>query len=119
MKKLTIAELREREVKRLAMYHAENPDADDIIIARQLMHRFYRLCGLCETNLYLSNNERTCNTKYTEESENKESRLYNKLKKDFQDFSGLTLVYCGYCPSIGILHAEGGFSEKISRYFYN
>lgn len=119
MAKMTIAQLREREVERLAKFHAENPTEEDIATARRLMNSFYRLCGLAETNLYLSNDERTCNRISTHKSEMRESIWHERLSKQFEEFAGLTLVYCGYAPSIGVkCYPGGGFCEKINRWFY-
>ena len=120
MARLTIAQLREREVERLAAYHDERYTESDLAYARKLMNSFYRLCGLAETNLYLANDERTCNRPSTKHSEERESRWANRLSNQFKEFAGLELFYCGYCPSIGIIHRpSGGCSEKITRWFYD
>lgn len=116
--KRTIAECRERELKNLVSFKTDNPGAADFAEARTIMNSFYRLCGLCETNLYLANDARTCNSTYTKRSEEKEYKWYSRLNKQFNSIYGLSLVYCGYCPSIGTKSASGGFSEKIHRYFY-
>lgn len=117
--KMTIAQMRAREVRRLAEYHAENYTDADLREAERLMNSFYRLCGLAETNLYLANNERTCNSRYTAESEAREDRWYKRLSGEFKKFAGLELFYAGYAPSIGIIHRpSGACSEKISRFFY-
>ena len=119
MAKMTIAQLREREVYRLAQYHSERPSDQDIETARKLMNSFYRLCGLSERNLYLANDERWCNRKSTKESEERESRWCKRLSAQFKDFAGLELFYAGYCPSIGIVYRpSGGCAEKITRWFY-
>lgn len=118
MKKMTIAEMRERELHRLVSFKTSDPTAEDIAEARRMMNSFYRLCGLAERNLYLANNERTCNSRYTAQSEEKESRWHERLDKEFARVYGLRLVYCGYMPSIGTLTEGRGFAEKISRYFY-
>ena len=119
MKKLTIAELREREIKRLVNFKTENPTEADYREAHKNMNSFYRLCGLSEKNLYLANNERTCNRRSTQESEEREEKWHKRLDGIFFDTYGLNLVYCGYCPSIGTKDSKtGAFSEKITRYFY-
>lgn len=119
MARMTIAQMRERELDRLVAYKTDDPTEADYAEARRLMNSFYRLCGLSERNLYLANNERTCNSKYTAESEAKEDRWYNRLKGEFEKTYGLTLFYTGYAPSIGVRYPEsGGVSEKISRFFY-
>lgn len=115
---MTIREQREREVQRLARYKTEDPTEADVQEARRLMNSFYRLCGLCETNLYLQNDERRHNTRYAHESEKREERWAKRLREQFSENYGLTLVYCGYAPSIGVVHEGGGFSERISRFFY-
>lgn len=119
MRKKSIAELREQEVVRLAEYRSADPSDADICEARRLMNSFYRLCGLCERNLYLANDDRTHNLKSTKKSEEREERWRDRLNAEFESFAGLRLVYCGYMPSIGVVHKPGGgFSEKITRWFY-
>lgn len=119
MANMTIAQLREKELDRLVSYKTNDPTEADFSEARKIMNSFYRLCGLCETNLYLSNNERTCNSPYTAKSEERERIWYERLNKQFQGIYGLSLCYLGYCPSIGIKqYPSGGFSEKVSRFFY-
>lgn len=116
---MTIAQLREREVGRLVLFKTTNPTKEDYKEARRNMNSFYRLCGLSERNLYLSNDERTANKLYTKESEARESKWHKRLDKTFKDTYGLRLVYCGYTPSIGVKLEHGGFSERITRYFYD
>lgn len=119
MARMTIAQLRERELGRLVAFKTDSPTSEDYKEARRMMNSFYRLCGLCETNLYLTNDERTANRRYTHESEARDNKWHKRLDKQFSDTYGLRLVYCGYCPSIGVVLDHGGFSEKISRYFYD
>ena len=118
-RKPSVRELREREILKLASFKTEKPTQQDIEEARSLMNSFYRLCGLCETNLYLANEERTCDLKSTKESEDRQDKWSSRLDKAFKDTYGLRLVYCGYMPSIGVVYEPGGgFSEKITRWFY-
>lgn len=119
MARMTIAQLREKEVMRLAQYHSEEYTENDLQTARKLMNSFYRLCGLAERNLYLANDERWCNRPYTKQSEERESAWCKRLSKQFTDFAGLELFYCGYAPSIGTVERpSGACSEKITRWFY-
>ena len=118
--RFTIAQLRERELDRLVKYKTNTPTESDYSEARRIMNSFYRLCGLSERNLYLSNSERMCNSRYAREMEDKEDRWYKRLGKRFKEIYNLDLYYVGYCPSIGIRHLPGGAcEEKINRYFYN
>ena len=123
MPKLTIAQLREKEVYKLAKLHDPSnpePSEDAIQEARKLMGSFYRLCGLAERNLYLANDERTCNRPSTKASEDRESAWAARLSKQFLSFAGLELFYSGYAPSIGHIHRPGGgCSEVINRWFYD
>ena len=119
MARMTIAQLREKELDRLVRFKTDSPVESDYEEARKIMNSFYRLCGLCETNLYLANDERRCNTRYTKASEGKEDKWYRRLDKTFHDTYGLNLCYCGYAPSIGVKCENGGFAEKITRWFYN
>lgn len=119
MAKMTIAQLREKEVYRLAQYHSETPTEQDVETARKLMNSFYRLCGLSERNLYLANDGRWCNRASTKRSEEREERWCKRLSAQFKDFAGLELFYCGYCPSIGVIYRpSGACAEKITRWFY-
>lgn len=118
MKKMTIAELREKQIEELVLYKTASPTEADYKEARHIMNSFYRLCGLCEKNVYLSNDERTCNLKSTQESEERESKWYDRLNKVFSEVYGLQLVYCSYYPLIGVKDSHGAFTEKIYSYFY-
>lgn len=120
MAQKTIAQLREMEVEKLAKLHTSEPSEEDMNTARRLMNSFYRLCGLAETNLYLANDERTCNRPSTKASEDRESAWCKRLSAEFTAFCGLRLYYSGYAPSIGTVDPKtGGCSEKISRWFYD
>lgn len=119
MAKMTIAQMRKREAEKLATIGNANPTEQNIREAQRLMNSFYRLCGLCETNLYLSNNERTANTRRTAESEARQNKWFERLNKEFNERYGLQLYYCGFCPSIGHDYKHGGCVETINRYFYN
>lgn len=118
MRQPTIAELREREVKRLVSFKSDNPTDADYKEAKMLMNSFYRLCGLSEKNLYLSNDERTCNLRSTKISEEKEDHWCKRLDSMFNETYGLNLVYCGYAPSIVSKCDHGGVKEEIQRFFY-
>ena len=115
MRKPTIAELRERELDKLAAINQTAGKAT----ARKLMNSYYRLCGLAETNLYLQNSEPACHSRYAKLSEARETRWFERLNKQFTDAFGLQLCYCGYAPSIGKVDKNGGFTEKVWTYFYN
>lgn len=119
MARLTVAQMREKELERLVAFKTDTPTDEDYAEAKRLMNSFYRLCGLAETNLYLANNERTCNSAATKRSEERESAWYDRLRKEFEEKYGLTLFYTGYAPSIGVRCPGGGVAEKITRYFYD
>lgn len=116
MKKMSIAELRSREVYKLARMDIKNDDMNTIITeAKKLMNSFYRFCGLEERLLYLQNNEKTCNSNYTASLELKAEKWYKRLQASFKAYS-LMLVWYGYLPTI--TDHEGG-NEVIYTYFYN
>ena len=116
---MTIAEQRRREVRRLAEFKSPEPTEADIDEARRLMNSFYRLCGLSETNCELANDSERYSPKRLARSEARESKWYDRLNAEFQRLYGLSLVYCGYAPSIGVTNEHGGFTEKIYRFFYD
>ena len=117
--KKTISQLRYEQAVKLASYR--DPDCSEMAIAeaQSVMISFYRLCGLAEKNLCLSNDETTANLKSTADSEEREQKWFERLNKVFQLKYGLCLCYCGYMPSIGVKNEHGGFTEKIERYFYD
>ncbi len=116
--KKSIAEKRHAEVLKLAKIINPDPSAADIRNAARLMNSYYRLCGLADRNLYLSNNEYSCNTRYCKESEEKESAWHKRLNNEFNKY-GLSLVYTSWIPFIGYKDIHGGFSRVIDTYFYN
>lgn len=119
MARMTIAQMREKELDRLVAYKTSTPTEADYTEARRLMNSFYRLCGLSYRVCMLQNSETTCNGRYCAEQEAKEEKWFNRLKGEFNRLYGLDLYYSGICPSIGTKNENGGVSEKISRYFYN
>lgn len=84
MKKLTIAERREKELDILISYKTSNPTPADYKEARKIMNSYYRLCGLANRNLMLTNNENTYNRVSTHKSEERESKWFKRLQKNFQ-----------------------------------
>lgn len=111
--KKTIAQKRFSEACRLATL-----GDGDINKAVALMNSFYRFCGLNERVFYLENNERLHDSRYARELSARCDRWFDRLQGRFAEY-GLKLVYCGFMPSIGVTNEHGGFSEKISRYFYD
>ena len=99
MYRITIAQLRKQSAIDLAKCKALKPSAEEIQKAKSLMNSYYRLCGLDERLLYLANNERTCNSAYTKELEEKRERWFKRLNAEFNKYCA-TLVYFGYFPTI-------------------
>lgn len=108
--KNTIAEKRLAEVHKLADNYTH-----DFSTAKNLMNRFYRVCGALERLLYLENDEKTCNRRYTLELSDKTDKAVKRLKADFNK-CGLILEFYGYLPTI--TDHKGG-NDVIYRYFYN
>ena len=116
MRKATIHELRERELKVLISLNPELGAPH----ARKLMNSFYRLCGLSWSNLEYDNDETRYNAKQSRLREEREGRWYDRLNSEFNKSYGLQLKYCGCMPAIGLVDkASGGFTEVIERHFYD
>ncbi len=111
---MTIAEHRRKEVERLARYKSDEPTQEDLSQASSIMNSYYRLCGLCERNLYLVNDSRTCDKYYTKQSEEKEERWRVRLNKRLQEY-GLRIVHFGYLPTICFINST---ATAIERFFY-
>lgn len=120
MRKPTIAELRAKEVERLAGFKNPEPTKADIDEARKLMNSFYRLCGLDWRLSELVNDSKTANTRWVKDDEARAYQWYQRLDARFNELYGLRVTYCGVMPSIGTIEpGTGAFDEKISRYFYD
>lgn len=120
MKKLTIAERREKELDILISYKTSNPTPADYKEARKIMNSYYRLCGLANRNLMLTNNENTYNRVSTHKSEERESKWFKRLQKTFKEIYGLDLFYVSWYPSIGAKDTtNGGIQELVHAIFYN
>ena len=122
MPRMTVAQIRARQVETLANYKTEKPTEKDMATARTLLNSYYRLCGLADRNLYLANNERTCNSRYYAESEKKEERWVKSLSERMKDFNGLIVdYYGGYLPEILKITGPRSVDRRqvLTPYFYN
>lgn len=108
MRKLTIAEKREREL-RLATKRYNIPYDE----GKHLMNRFYRLNGDLERLSYLENDERTYKRRSTRELSESTDRRSEKLSADFGKY-GLCLNYFGHLATI----CEKGTTRTAIEAFY-
>ena len=109
MRKLTIAQLREKALANFTATYIQNEDK-----ARNIVNRFYRLSAMDERLLYLENDERTHDRPYTKELAQKAERSLDRLKNDLQEY-GLTIRYYGYLPT---LEEIGTQREALTRWYY-
>ena len=116
MARMTIAQLRERAVLELAKRRNNEPLEEDIALAKKTMNSFYRLCGIDERLLYLENDERMHDSRYTKELEKKREKWFDRLNNVFKSEFDCCLVYFGYLPTIC---AKGTTQDLCLRYFYN
>lgn len=108
MRKLTIAERRERALRNAVEQY--NIPYDD---GRHLMNRFYRLNADLERLSYLENNERTHNRRSTKELSESTNRRSDKLSADFEKY-GLCLDYFSHLATI----CEKGTTKTAIEGFY-
>ena len=104
---MTIAELREKEVNKFA-------EVSGMEKAKNIMNRYYRLCGMDERLLYLENDERTHDKPFTTELSAKRDKAYDKLNADLQAY-GMKLTYFGYLPTIVYISTT---ATAINAYYY-
>lgn len=109
MAALTIAQLREIQLNKF-----NNNFIQDLDKAKNLINRYYRLCGMDERLLYLENDERWHNKAYTKNLADKAQRTLDKLKQDLKSYN-LTLIYFGYLPTICEI---GSTNNAYYAYFY-
>lgn len=116
MAKMTIAQLREKAIEKLAARKTDNPTEQDYQDARRVMNSYYRLCGLEENLLSLQNDPNTCDKWYTAEKEAKREKWYKRLNAIFETEYNAQLVYFGYFPTI----CEKGTTQSLYlEHFYN
>lgn len=109
MKKLTIAEMRKKELARFSEAYSI-----DLADAKKLVNSFYRFCGLESNLFYLENNESTANSDYVKDLQKKEENWTERLQKNLAAH-GLIMVWFGYLPTI----CESGTTKTaLERYFY-
>ena len=118
MAKMTIAQLREREVEKLARYKNPEPTEQDIAEAKRIMNSYYRLAGLNERLLYINNDERTYNFYFRsgelKRLEEQEDRWIKRIKNWLKEY-GLTINYYSFLPTIT---DENGYI-KVYAFYYN
>ena len=108
MRKLTIAEQREREIRFATEKY--NIAYDEL---KHLMNRFYRLNGDLERLSYLENDSKACNRRSTKELSDSTDRRSEKLNADFEKY-GLCLDYFGHLATI----CEKGTTRTAIEAFY-
>lgn len=108
MRKLTIAEKRERELRYAVEKYNIEYDA-----CKSLMNRFYRLNADLERLSHLENDERTCSRLSTKKLSESTDRRSKKLNSDFCKY-GLCLDYFGYLATI----CEKGTTRTAIEGFY-
>lgn len=109
MKKLTVAEMRERELKNACKkYDIEYSEA------KKIMNRYYRLCGSYERLLILENDEKTCNNNYTLKLSEQTDERWQKLNNDLKKY-GLEMKFFGYIPTICDIKTT---TTAIEKFFY-
>lgn len=99
MRTMTIAQLRKKSAIDLAERKVSRPSAEEIAKATSIMNSYYRLCGLDERLLYLERNERTYNSRFVKELEEKQKKWYKRLNAQFNEYSA-ELICFGYFPTI-------------------
>lgn len=110
MRKLTIAEKREKELRMATETYNIKYE-----IAKHLMNRFYRLNADLDRLSYLENDEKTCNRRSTKElSENCDRRIY-KLSKDLEPY-GLALDSFSHLMTIVV---KGTTQTAIDSFYYD
>ena len=112
MRKLTIAQQRERELQNASRLY--NINIDEL---RRLLNSYYRYCGLV-TRLFYDNN--TSEERYKilkkriERDEERAEKWYRRLNDQFNKY-GLSLVYFGITPTIC---EKDTTKTAIEKYFY-
>lgn len=110
MRKLTIAEKREKELRMATETYNIKYE-----IAKHLMNRFCRLNADLDRLLYLENEERTCNRQSTKDLSLSCDRRIDKLNKDLEPY-GLALDSFSHLMTIVV---KGTTRTAIESFYYN
>lgn len=112
MKKATIAQQRERELRNASLNY--NINIDEL---RRLLNSYYRYCGLV---IRIFNDNNTSEERYNflkkriEREEERAEKWFDHLNEQFNKY-GLSLVYFGVTPTIC---EKGTTRTAIEKYFY-
>lgn len=111
MARYTIAQLREVSLDRFNSNYIHDYDS-----AKNLVTRFYRLCGMYERLLVLENDCTSWKLRSTKSLGERAERMYTRLKEDLKAY-GLTLSFSSYTPDITLC---GGpvFIPVFDKWFY-
>ena len=109
MRKLTVAEQRERELK-----FAVNEYSIPYDEGKHLMNRFYKLNADLDRLSYLENDSKTCSRRSTKELSESTSRRIEKLNADFEKY-GLCLEGFSHLVTICV---KGTTKTAIESYYY-
>lgn len=109
MRKLTIAEKREKELRFATREY--NIPYDE---GKHLMSRFYRLNADLERLSYLENDAKACNRRSTKELSESTDRRSKKLSADFEKY-GLCLDYFSHLATICV---KGTTRTAIEAFYY-
>lgn len=109
MRKLTVAEHREKELKWACKEYNIPYET-----GKHLMNRFYRLNADLDRLSYLENDAMTCNKKSTKDLLESTNRRSEKLNDDFGQY-GLCLDYFGHLATICI---KGITKTAIESFYY-
>lgn len=116
MKKLTIAEMRKKELARFSEVYSI-----DLADAKKLVNSFYRFCGLESNLFYLENNESTANSDYVKDLQKKEESWTERLQKNLPfmvwKWFGLAICLPFANPEQLRRHLKDIFTNRISPGF--
>lgn len=111
MAKRTIAQKRQLALNNMVRDYNIPED-----VARNLMNRFYRLCGALDRLIVLKNDARTANLRWVQKLSETTDKRNDKLNAEFKNY-GLELIYFGYLPTICPL-GKNSSSEAVPTFFY-
>lgn len=109
MAQMTIAQKRARALNDFNDNYIHNIEA-----AKHIANILYRLSGLEERLLYLENDEKTCNRRYTREMRERADKQFKRLETLLQPYN-LIVIYPGYLPTIC---REKHGREVLDTYYY-
>lgn len=118
MPKKTIAQEREENILKLAERRSKNPTESDIDEARRILNSCYRLNGLENRLLILTNDFATANLRWVQKEEERSLKWIGRLNKWLEPYKCKIQASGGYVRIVEEVNEFGGINDLYLMVYY-